>query len=145
MPIIPKIAGGAGIVSSVVDIHKTALIHARNEAAVYSSNSILSTSLGAQKADRLSVADADKKNWINQKSFLAGPSGVLGALKGYFKGIKEGVVIHWPKLLLSLSAFIFKKEIPSYLSTAALGIYAVYEFIKHSTSIFEKTDYLKFK
>lgn len=146
MSVVGKVAGGASLLSSLYDIHKTAVIYSKKEYMKASGDEVVACSIGAQKTDRLSYKDSKRKNWIDQHHFLTGPKEFFASIKGYTKGFIEGVSTYLPKLLLSMGAIIPKKNklIPT-LSTIGLAILEGYDFVKNSTGIFEKTDYLKRK
>ena len=146
MSVLGKVAGGASLISSLYDIHKTAIVYSKKEYMKEEGDSIVECSIGAQKADRLSYKDTQRKNWIDRHAFLTGPREILGAIKGYVSGFVEGVSSYLPKLLLSAVAILPKKsEVIPALGVIGLAIMEGYDFIKNSTGIFQKTDYLKRK
>lgn len=162
MAIIPKTAGALSVISSLNDIHNTAMIYSTQEFQKASSNETLAISIGNQKADYVSLKDAKRKNWVNSKQFFTGFPQTVASVKGYAKGVVEGVMRYWPKFALSALAIlpkaknnpnakglfkIFKtkgKEI-SYISAIALAAYEVYDFLKNGTELFERRNYLERK
>ena len=151
MPVIPKIAGGASVLASIYDIHKTAMIYSRQEYNKAMGDSVVSCSIGNQKADHVSVKDANRKNWMDQNHFMSGWNEGCASVRGYFKGMAQGIVRYLPKFILAAIAIIPKKTdkkllnaIP-YLSTIALACVEAWDFYRNGTEFFEKTDYLKRK
>ena len=151
MPIIPKIAGGASIIASLHDIHKTAMIYSHREYNKVMGDSVVSCSLGNQKADYVSFKDAQRKNWSNQHNFFAGIQEACAAVKGYAIGAFHGIVRYIPKFILAAGAIIPKKTdkavlnaIP-YISTILLGCVELWDYLRNGTELFEKRDYLKRK
>ena len=145
MTVVSKIAGGAGLISSINDIHKTAMIYAKQEHDINQGDVLVQTSIGAQKANRLSHRDAARKNWLEQNNFFAGIKENFAAVKGYLKGFGQGILRHLPEITLSSVALALKNKTAANITAIGLGIVTLYDFIVNSTSIFEKTDYLKRK
>ena len=145
MTVVSKIAGSAGLLSSINDIHKTAMIYAKREYGLNQGDVIVQNSIGAQKANRLSYRDASRKNWLEQNNFFAGVKERFAAAKGYCKGLGRGIIGHLPEITLSSLALAIKNKTAANITAIGLGILTVYDFIVNSTRIFEKTDYLKRK
>ena len=144
MPAIPKIAGIASILASLNDIHKTAMVYARQEGNKTMANNIISCSLGSQKTDYISFKDAQRKNWTKQQGFFFGTKEIFASIGGYINGALQGVARYAPKLVLSAMAIIPKTKAKtlSYVSTVALACLEVWDYCRHGTGVFEKTDYL---
>jgi len=146
MPVIPKIAGSMSIVSSLVDIHKTAMIFSKEEKNKTMGDNVVSRSIGTQKADYVSFKDAKRKNWCNDRKLFFTLKEDFSAVKGYLKGALDGIVRYLPKIALSLGAIIPKKhKYVSYISTIALAGAEIWDFLRYGTGIFERKDYLKRK
>ena len=160
MTVVSKAAGGISAISCLYDIHKTALIYSKNAYQKKSADTYISCSLGNQKADRLSYRDAKNKNWMLKNNFFAGIRSIASGIGGYLRGFSEGIVRHAPALGLSALAIGVSesKKAPSKTalkwlnknakniangSAIALAIYTVYDFMRNSTGLFQKTDYLK--
>lgn len=144
MTVPSKIAGGLSLVSSIIDIHKTAVIYSNQEYAKSASDTFVAQSIGAQKTNRLSYKDANRKNWLQKQNFTNGISETWGRVKGYFKGIAQGVVRYLPNFALALGAIIPKKhKVIANLSAIGLAGLEIFDFIKNSTNIFQRNDYLK--
>ena len=143
MTMISKTAGGLSLISSLYDIHKTALITAKNQSVKMGTDSYISTSLGAQKANRLSYKDAARKNWLEKHAFLQGPAEVVGAIGGYIKGVAQGVIRYLPNIGLSAIALTAKNKTVAGVSAIGLALLEGYDFIVNSTKFGQKTDYLK--
>lgn len=143
MTLISKTAGGASLLSTVVDIHKTAVLSSNNSYAKSSADSFISCALGAQKANRVSVKDADRKNWLMENNFLGGIHSTIGRVGGYINGLTKGIVAYAPKIALSLSALCVKNKKLANISAIGLAGLEAYDFIKNATGLTQKTDYLK--
>ena len=153
MPIAPKIAGIASVVSSINDIHKTAMIYSDQEKNKAMGDTLIACSIGNQKADYISYKDAQRKNWANKNNFFSGVNEFTSSLKGYFRGVAEGVTRYFPKFILAALAIIPKSTKgkstvgmkTSYISAIALAGYEIWDFLANGTGLCEKTDYLKRK
>ena len=143
MTIISKIAGGLSLFSCLTDAHKTGLIYANNEYAKASGDTFISCSLGTQKADKISSKDAQRKNWLLRNNFLGGINEGFAKVGGYFKGFGNSIVRYLPNIALSAVALKVKSPIVSAISTIGLAGLELYDFIRNSTGIFQRTDYLK--
>ena len=108
MTIISKIAGGLSLFSCLTDAHKTGLIYANNEYAKASGDTFISCSLGAQKADKISSKDAQRKNWLLRNNFLGGINEGFAKVGGYFKGFGNSIVRYLPNIALSAVALKFQ-------------------------------------
>ena len=147
MPIIPKIAGATSIITSLGDIHKTALLYSKQEKNKATGNYILASSIANQKADFVSFKDAQRKNWISGQHLFVSIDEIFASAKGYFKGVIQGIERYLPKFALAILAIIPKdkgKKL-SYISTIALAGVEIWDFLKNGTGLFEKGDYLKRK
>ncbi len=144
MPVIPKIAGAASLISTIKDIHQTGMVYSRREKNKTMGNNVLSCSIGNQKADYLSFKDAKRKNWTEQNLFFSKIKEDFASVKGYFKGTTEGIVRYAPKIALIAGAIIPKNKGQklSYISTIGLALYEIWDYLRHGTGIFERTNYL---
>ncbi|MBQ8635504.1 hypothetical protein IJX73_01900 [bacterium] len=144
MTTISKTAGAVSLVSCFHDIHKTAMISSNNAYAKCASNNMISTSIGNQKADKVSYKDAQRKNWLAQSNFLAPVKETYSRVSGYVSGALKASVRYIPNFILSAIAIGCKKS-KSVANVAAIGLGAVelLDFIKNSTNINQRTDYLK--
>lgn len=143
MTVPSKIAGGLSVISSIVDIHKTAVIYSNQEYAKSASDTFIAQSIGAQKTNKLSYKDANRKNWLQKQHFTNGICETWGRVKGYFKGLAQGIVRYLPNFALALGAIIPKNKVIANLSAIGLAGLEIYDFIKNSTNIFQRNDYLK--
>ncbi len=143
MTIISKTAGGASLLSNLIDIHKTAVLYSNNEYAKSSADSFISCALGSQKANRISVKDADRKNWLLQNNFLGGIQSTFGKIGGYIHGLARGIITYAPKIALSVSALFVKNKKIANISAVGLAGLEAYDFVKNSTGLTQRTDYLK--
>ncbi len=143
MTIISKVAGGLSLFSCLNDAHKTGLLYANNEYAKVSGDTYISNAIGTQKADKISYKDAQRKNWLLKNNFFGGIKEGFAKVKGYFAGFGNSLVRYIPNICLSAVALKVKNPIVSAISTIGLAGLEFYDFIRNSTSIFQRTDYLK--
>ena len=164
MPVIPKAAGITSVISSLYDIHKTALIYSQKEYNKVAGNSVIACSIGNQKANHISYKDAQRKNWTNQNNFFIGIKEAFASVKGYIKGAFDGFIRYIPKLGLAALAIIpsgskavangtkenilktalHSKKLP-YIATMALAGIEIWDYLKNGTGLFERTNYLERK
>ncbi|MBR2069311.1 MAG: hypothetical protein IJ877_06065 [Candidatus Gastranaerophilales bacterium] len=147
MPVIPKIAGTASIIASLYDIHKTAMIYSKQEYNKAMGDTVVASSIGNQKADNVSFKDAQRKNWTAKHHFLSNANETIASVKGYVKGAVQGIIRYIPKFALATLAIIPKTRCKTlaYLSTVALAGMEAWDFLRHGTGLFERTDYLERK
>ena len=145
MTIISKTAGALSLVSCLTDMHKTALIKSNNEYAKASSDAFISNSIGTQKTNKLSYKDTERKNWLARNNFKNGPAELLGRVKGYASGFIQSGVRYLPNIGLSAVALLTssKHKNIANLSALLLACLEVFDFVKNSTNIFQRTDYLE--
>ncbi len=144
MTLISKSAAGLSIASCITDIHKSAKIASHNEYVKTSANSTIRRSISAQKANRVSYKDAQRKNWLAQNAFGQGIEEGFAKVKGYIKGFGVGVIRCLPNFILSAVAmFTTKHKTVANISAIGLALLEGWDFIKNSTGLFQKTDYLE--
>jgi len=141
---ISKPAGALSLISCFHDIHKTAMVSSNNAYAQASSDAMISNSIGNQKADKLSFKDTQRKNWLAKNNFFASFKEGFARVSGYVKGAFSASVRYIPNFILSAIAIGCKKS-KGVANAAAvgLGVIEVFDFIKNSTNINQRTDYLK--
>ncbi len=145
MTLISKTAGVLSLVSCITDMHKTALIVSNNEYAKASSDTFIANSIGTQKADRLSYKDTERKNWLAKNSFMNTPAEIFARVKGYLSGLVQSGVRYVPNFILSAVALLTSKDHKAIANISAIGLACLeaYDFIKNSTNIFQRNDYLE--
>ena len=161
MTILSKIAGGLSLASCLYDTHKTAVIKSNNAYAKASSNATIEKSIGNQKMDRMSYRDAERKNWLAESNFGIFLKEIAGKVGGYCKGIAGGLVRYSPNIILSSIAILSgaglkniqdvdklakatkRHNIVATVATVGLAGLELFDFIKNSTNMFQKTDYLE--
>lgn len=143
MTAISKVAAGLSLVSCITDIHKTAKIYSNKAYQKASSDAYISSSVGNQKANKISYKDAQRKNWLMKNNFFLGTKETFAKITGYLKGFGEGCVRYLPNLALSGIALGVKNATIANISAVCLAGLEAYDFIKNSTSLFQRTDYLE--
>ena len=144
MTLISKTAGVLSLASCIHDIHKTALISSRNAYAKAASDAVITTSLGNQKANKVSYKDAQRKNWLAQNNFFASSKEFFARVGGYVVGAAKASVRYIPNFVLATVALCTKKY-KGIANAAAVGLGVIegLDFIKNATNINQRTDYLK--
>jgi len=147
MTIISKTAGALGLISSLRDIHNTAMIYSNRELSKASADTFISNSLANQRTNRLSTKDTERKNWLSMKNFWIYPNETLASVRGYVFGFCNGVVNYIPQLLLSGLALGINKnhKVLANICAAALAVVEGADFVTNSLSWGQKNDYLKLK
>ncbi|MBQ7287474.1 MAG: hypothetical protein IJW73_06925 [Candidatus Gastranaerophilales bacterium] len=185
MTLISKAAGGLSLISCFHDIHKTAMINSNNKYAKVSSNATIASSIGNQKANKVSYKDAQRKNWLAQSQFGMQTIELSARVTGYISGFAKASVRYIPNFACAAVAILLaskskatklaEKEAerlakeagktaqeiaqevakvtqnagknirPIIANTAAvgLGLIELWDFIKNSTNIAQRTDYLE--
>ena len=163
MTLISKAAGSLGLISCVHDIHKTALIYSNNEYAKTAANTLISTSVNNQKADRISYKDSQRKNWLTQNNYFASIKEGLARAKGYIKGVLRTSLRYIPNFALIAIALLAGKncksvrnaadvtkaaktaEVIANVATIGLGIVEGIDFAKNTLGANQRDDYLNLK
>ena len=110
MTIPSKAVGAVSLFSCVRDIHKTSMIRAKQLRQKEMSDAYIATSVGCQKTNRMSYRDTERKNWFAQNNFFLGATEVLASVKGYLKGVKEGITEYAPNIVLAALSIIPDKN-----------------------------------
>ena len=147
MTIISKTAGALGLLTTIKDIHKTALIYSKRAITKASADTFISNSVSTQRTNRLSTKDTERKKWLSRKNFLLYPNETFGSIKGYIGGFAEGVVNYFPQIALSVLAIAINKnhKVLANICAAGLAVVEGIDYINNSLSAGQKNDYLKIK
>lgn len=147
MTIISKAAGGLSLISSIHDIHKTALIYSRNKYAQTSSDGVISDSVKFQKADKVSYKDTQRKNWLSQNNFGLSFKEFWAKTSGYVEGFVRTSARYIPNFIFSALAICMNKNHKKIanLSAIVLGGIEAWDFARNSLGVGQRDDYLKEK
>ena len=143
---IPKAAGALSLASCLYDIHKSAVISSNNNYARVSSSMVIRDSIGSQKTNHLSWKDSKRKEWLANSQFFYSTRELFARIGGYIKGFVKATVRYIPKIVLAGVAIFAGKgmnEKVANFATIGLGIAEAWDFIKNSTNITQRTDYIK--
>lgn len=143
MTLISKGTGICSLASCIKDIHSTALIYSKNDYAKAMSDTFISCDINAQRANRLSYKDAQRKNWLLKKNFLGPINETFARIKGYLKGVGNGIIRYLPNVLCSVIAICSTNKTLANISAVLLGGIEIYDFFKNSTSLGQRNNYLK--
>ena len=136
MTIISKLAGGLGLFSNLRDIHKTAVVYSNQEYQKVAADTFIASSINAQKTDRMSPRDAERKTWFGAHNFLGNIKEPIAKTTGYIKGFAQGVITRAPSVALSALALCIKNKTLANISAIGLAVVEVFDFLKYSTSLF---------
>ena len=147
MTIISKTAGALGLISTIREIHRNALVYATRENTKATADTFIANSLSTQRTNRLSHKDTERKKWLARKNILAGPNECFASVKGYTGGILNGIATYLPQLALSGLAIGINKnhKVLANLCAVALAVIEGADFITNSSGSGQKNDYLKLK
>ena len=153
MSLVSKAAGGLSLIYCRHDMHKT------------SSDAVISSSIGNQKANKVSYKDAQRKNWLAQSQFGIRAQELTARVTGYISGFAKAGIRYVPNFALATVAILAGKKVkPDKVATkgirscwqkvyssqklanvaaVGLGLVEAWDFIKNSTNIAQRTDYLE--
>ena len=141
MTVISKATAGLSLFSCIRDMHKNAVIYSKNEAAKNASDTFLASTVAS---DNLSAKDSERKKWffLNNEA-IVGFKEKLGYVSGYLKGLKNTITRYIPNFIVGIYALLAKNSTRANIAALGLAIIEGIDFVKNSTNIFEKKDYLK--
>ena len=143
MTIPSKVAGSLSLMSCLYDMHKGGQIQSNVSYAKTASDSYLECAIGASRANRVSYKDSARKNWLLKNNFVGRIKEPISKVTGYVKGFLETGLRYIPNFGLSAVALLAKNKRLANIAAVALGGVEAFDFLKNSTSLFQKTDYLK--
>ncbi len=143
MTIISKATAGLSIGSCIYDMHKCGVVGANRNYAKASADTFISNELNAMRTDDLSFKDSQIKNWFVRNNPFQPVSETVGRIKGYVNGFVTAGMKYIPNLIVGSVAMFSKHK---GLANVAAGVLAVMEgwnFIKNTTGVKQRNDYLK--
>ena len=143
MTIVSKGAAGLSLFSCFRDIHKTALIHSKNAYAQTMGDTFVADSVGGQKTNYVSHRGTERKNWFVRSNFFNSSKETFAKIGGYVSGFAQGLARYLPNITLSSVAMCAKNKYIANIAAVLLGGVELFGFIKNSTNLTERTDYLK--
>lgn len=131
--------------ASLYDIHKLGVRKANIKRESNYADDFIAQNLGSSKLNYPSEKHNAMKNWIMSFQYPLQLSEVWNTISGYVSGAIDGIGHNLATLGFSALSFFAKKDGLKKVGVLGLGISVAWDFIKNSTNLFERTDYLRRK
>lgn len=131
--------------TSLYDIHTLGVREANIKRESNYADDFIAQNIGASKLNYPSMKHGNMKDWIMSFSYPLQISEVWNTVSGYVSGALKGIVHNAATLGFSALAFFAKKDGWKKAGVIGLGLSVAWDFIKNSTNLFERTDYLRRK
>ena len=131
--------------ASLYDVHTLGKREANIKRESNYADDFIAQQLGASKLNYPSEKHNSMKEWILNFTYPLQLSEIWDTVSGYVSGALKGVWYNIATLGFSALAFFAKKDGMRKVGIAGLGLSVAWDFIKNSTNIFERTDYLRRK
>ncbi len=129
--------------TSLYDIHTLGVREANIKRESNYANDFIAQNLGASKLNYPSEKHNAMKQWIMDFKYPLQLSEIWNTVSGYVVGAAKGVVHNFATLGFSAVALFAKKDGWKKFGVIGLGLSVAWDFIKNSTNLFERTDYLR--
>ena len=129
--------------TSLYDIHKLGVQSANIKRESNYADDFIAQTIGASKLNYPSEKHNKMKEWILSFKYPLQDSEVFNTVSGYIQGAIKGIGYNLGTLGFSALAFFAKKDSFKKVGIIGLGLSVAWDFIKNSTNLFEKTDYLR--
>lgn len=129
--------------ASVYDIHSIAKREANIKRESNYADDFIAQNIGASKLNYPGAKHNDIKQWIMDFQYPLQLSEVWNTVSGYTVGAIKGICYNFATLGFSALTFFAKKDGMKKFGAIGLGLSVAWDFIKNSTNLFEKTDYLR--
>ena len=129
--------------ASLYDIHKLGVREANIKREKNYADDFIAEQIGSSKLNYPSEKHNAMKKWLMNFKYPLQISEVWNTVSGYVTGAVKGIGYNLPTLGFSALAFFAKKDCTRKLGIIGLGLSVAWDFIKNSTNIFEKKDYLR--
>ncbi len=129
--------------ASLYDIHSLAKREANIKRESNYADDFIAQNIGASKLNYPSAKHNGMKQWIMDFQYPLQLSEVWNLASGYVVGAAKGICHNFATLGFSALAFFAKKDGMKKFGVIGLGLSVAWDFIKNSTNLFEKTDYLR--
>lgn len=141
-----NIAAKAGAImaagASLYDVNQQGVRKANIKREKNYADDFIAQQIGASKLNYPSEKHSGMKNWIQSFKYPYQVSELWDTVSGYVQGALKGVALNAATLGFSGLAFFGKKGLQK-VGIIGLGLSVAWDFIKNSTNLFEKTDYLR--
>lgn len=131
--------------ASLYDIHSLGKRKANIKRESNYADDFIAQNIGASKLNYPGAKHNAMKQWIMDFQYPLQLSEVWNTVSGYVTGAFKGVCYNAATLGFSALAFFAKKDGMKKFGVIGLGLSVAWDFIKNSTNLFEKTDYLRKK
>ncbi len=143
MTIISKAAAGLSVGSCIYDMHKSGVVSANRNYAKASADTFISNELNAMRTDDLSYKNSQIKNWCARNNPFQSVNETLGRVTGYLNGFFAAGVKYIPNLIAGSVAMFSKHKGLANIAAGALAVMEGWNFIKNTTGVKQRNDYLK--
>ncbi len=140
-----KAASALAVAATAYDVHTLGVREAKIKRESNYADDFIAQQIGASKLNYPSQKHNVMKQWILDFQYPLQISEIWDAASGYVTGALKGIGYNIATLGFSALAFFGKKGISKKAGLFGLGISLALDFIKNSTNIFERTDYLRRK
>ena len=129
--------------TSLYDIHTLGAREANIKRESNYADDFIAQSIGASKLNYPSQKHNKMKQWILEFHYPLQMSEIWNTVTGYVTGAAKGVAHNALTLGFSALAFFAKRDGLKKVGVFGLGLSVAWDFIKNSTNLFERTDYLR--
>ena len=141
--IASKTAATLATGASLYDIHKLGVREANIKREKNYADDFIADQIGSSKLNYPSEKHNAMKKWLMNFKYPLQVSEIWNTATGYLKGVAKGIGYNIATLGFSALAFFAKKDGTRKAGIIGLGLSVAWDFIKNSTNIFERKDYLK--
>lgn len=129
--------------ASLYDIHTLAKREANIKRERNYADDFIAQQIGASKLNYPSAKHDSMKQWIMDFKYPYQLSELGDTITGYVSGALKGICHNAATLGFSTLAFFAKKPGFKKAGVIGLGLSVAWDFIRNSTNLFERTDYLR--
>lgn len=143
MTIISKAAGAMSVTSCIYDMHKCGVVGANRNYAKASADTFISNEINSMRTDDLSYKNSQIKNWWARNNFFQPVNETIGRITGYVNGFVTAGTKYIPNLIAGSIALFSKRKGLANIAAGALAVMEGWNFIKNTSGIKQRNDYLK--
>lgn len=140
-----KTAAVLATAATAYDVHTLGTRQAKIKRESNYADDFIAQQIGASKLNYPSEKHSAMKDWIMDFKYPLQISEVANTVTGYVTGAIKGIGYNFATLGFSALTFFAKSNAVKKIGLFGLGLSVAWDFIKNSTNIFERTDYLRRK
>ena len=140
-----KAAAVLATAATAYDVHTLGARQAKIKRESNYADDFIAQQVGASKLNYPSEKHSAMKDWIMDFKYPLQMSEVINTVIGYITGAAKGIGHNLATLGFSALTFFAKSDGLKKAGLFGLGLSVAWDFIKNSTNIFERTDYLRRK